>query len=62
MHDPQDWRWNTLNDIQLLFNLCDKIYPQLTLVSDDKLLYGVCEFVGIKNRIKKRKDYLKMIQ
>jgi len=59
---PADKRWNTLNDFQLLLNVCDNIYPNTILITEDRLIRDVCQYTGIGEHALDVVGYFKMIK
>lgn len=57
MEDAESDKWNTINDMHLLFNLCDKVFRNTILVTNDKLVLECGVTFGLKGRIGRLVDY-----
>ena len=62
MQNFMDKRWNTLNDVSILFGFSDDTFKQTLLVTDDDLLFEcVLTTEGMKDRVGKLSQYLSHI-
>lgn len=63
METFKDTRWNTINDMNLLFSMCDPDFDNVLLVTEDDDIFNcVVTTTGWENKVGKLNQYLEIIE